>query len=173
MQSYRSNFNKALLARAPDHYLPKKALHPRSDIRRIAHCGSTGTRPPSFQEGLQSLDFPLAAPSANLSNSTSPTCPQHILDSFGEKAPKVLEGGSCEIDWSPPWSPWWTRKISKFYARAPSAKRNWKKYLAKLLPNPKLLRIKKSNLYNILQTAKSFPRYGIGSLCSQNSFVFV
>ena len=52
---------------------------------------------PLFREVLQSLDFPLAAPSANLSNSTSPTCPQHILDSFGEKAPKVLDGGSCEI----------------------------------------------------------------------------
>ena len=52
---------------------------------------------PLFREVLQGLDFPLAAPSANLSNSTSPTCPQHILDSFGENVPKVLEGGSCEI----------------------------------------------------------------------------
>jgi L-threonylcarbamoyladenylate synthase len=77
--------------------LPKKPCIPDRISAGLPTVALRAPAHPLFREVLQSLDFPLAAPSANLSNSTSPTCPQHILDSFGEKAPKVLEGGSCEI----------------------------------------------------------------------------
>ena len=77
--------------------LPKKPCIPDRISAGLPSVALRAPAHPLFREVLQSLDFPLAAPSANLSNSTSPTCPQHILDSFGEKAPKVLEGGSCEI----------------------------------------------------------------------------
>ena len=77
--------------------LPKKPCIPDRISAGLASVALRAPAHPLFRKVLQSLDFPLAAPSANLSNSTSPTCPQHILDSFGEKAPKVLEGGSCEI----------------------------------------------------------------------------
>lgn len=77
--------------------LPKKPCIPDRISAGLPSVALRAPAHPLFRKVLQSLDFPLAAPSANLSNSTSPTCPQHILDSFGEKAPKILEGGSCEI----------------------------------------------------------------------------
>lgn len=77
--------------------LPKKPCIPDRISAGLPSVALRAPAHPLFREILLGLDFPLAAPSANLSNSTSPTCPQHILDSFGEKAPKVLEGGSCEI----------------------------------------------------------------------------
>lgn len=46
-------------------------------------------------ELLQKLDFPLAAPSANLFGETSPTQPEHVVSAFGEKVP-VLDGGICQ-----------------------------------------------------------------------------
>lgn len=44
---------------------------------------------------LQSLDFPLVAPSANRSNHISPTSAQHVLHSLGDHAPMILDGGIC------------------------------------------------------------------------------
>ncbi len=44
---------------------------------------------------LNRLDFPLVAPSANRSNHISPTQPEHVLNSLGEKAPFILDGGPC------------------------------------------------------------------------------
>lgn len=45
---------------------------------------------------LQSLDFPLAAPSANPFGSISPTTAQHVADYFPEDLDMVLDGGSCK-----------------------------------------------------------------------------
>ena len=45
---------------------------------------------------LAELDLPLAAPSANRSNAISPTCAEHVLQSFGKDSPPVLDGGACE-----------------------------------------------------------------------------
>ncbi|WAT17207.1 L-threonylcarbamoyladenylate synthase [Aurantiacibacter sp. MUD11] len=45
---------------------------------------------------LAELNLPLAAPSANRSYGVSPTRPEHVLASFGEAAPPVLDGGACE-----------------------------------------------------------------------------
>lgn len=47
---------------------------------------------PLTLELLRRLDFPLVAPSANRSNHISPTKPEHVRISFGDKAPFVLEG---------------------------------------------------------------------------------
>lgn len=46
-------------------------------------------------ELLNSLDFPLVAPSANRSNHISPTHPDHVRNSLGKKAPYILDGGVC------------------------------------------------------------------------------
>ncbi len=46
---------------------------------------------------LKLLDYPLAAPSANVSGSISPTNAQHVYEQFGEKIPYVLDGGNCAI----------------------------------------------------------------------------
>ncbi|MBL7472018.1 L-threonylcarbamoyladenylate synthase [Robertkochia sediminum] len=46
-------------------------------------------------ELLRKLDFPLVAPSANRSNHISPTRPEHVKNSLGDKAPFILDGGHC------------------------------------------------------------------------------
>lgn len=45
---------------------------------------------------LESLDFPLAAPSANPFGSISPTSAQHVVSYFTENLNMVLDGGNCE-----------------------------------------------------------------------------
>jgi L-threonylcarbamoyladenylate synthase len=45
---------------------------------------------------LATLDFPLAAPSANPFGSISPTNAFHVVEYFGEKLRMVLDGGSCQ-----------------------------------------------------------------------------
>ncbi|GAA4800368.1 L-threonylcarbamoyladenylate synthase [Litoribaculum gwangyangense] len=51
---------------------------------------------PVTLELLQSLDFPLAAPSANPFGSISPTTAKHVENYFKEDIKMVLEGGSCK-----------------------------------------------------------------------------
>lgn len=46
---------------------------------------------------LTFLDFPLAAPSANISNTVSPTSAQHVADGLGERIAYVLDGGESKI----------------------------------------------------------------------------
>ena len=46
---------------------------------------------------LRLLDFPLAAPSANLFGALSPTLPTHVNQSLGDKIPYILDGGPCTI----------------------------------------------------------------------------
>lgn len=47
-------------------------------------------------ELLNSIDFPLVAPSANPFMSVSPTTAQHVADYFEDNISVVLEGGSCK-----------------------------------------------------------------------------
>lgn len=46
---------------------------------------------------LASLDFPLAAPSANPFGYISPTSAKHVQDQLGEKIPYILDGGICQV----------------------------------------------------------------------------
>ncbi len=46
---------------------------------------------------LESLDFPLAAPSANPFGYISPTKPEHVEAQLGEKISYILDGGACEV----------------------------------------------------------------------------
>ncbi|MDG1276947.1 MAG: L-threonylcarbamoyladenylate synthase [Algoriphagus sp.] len=46
---------------------------------------------------LTSLDFPLAAPSANPFGYISPTLPAHVDAQLGDKIPLILDGGPCEV----------------------------------------------------------------------------
>lgn len=48
-------------------------------------------------ELLQSLDYPLAAPSANPFGYVSPTSAQHVANNLGDKIPYILDGGNCSI----------------------------------------------------------------------------
>lgn len=46
---------------------------------------------------LQSLEYPLAAPSANPFGYVSPTSARHVADQLGDKVPYILDGGSAEV----------------------------------------------------------------------------
>ena len=46
---------------------------------------------------LKKINYPLAAPSANISSSISPVSKQDVIDEFGNKIKFVLEGGSSKV----------------------------------------------------------------------------
>ncbi len=46
---------------------------------------------------LESLDYPLAAPSANPFGYISPTTAYHVADQLGPKIPYILDGGTCGV----------------------------------------------------------------------------
>jgi len=52
---------------------------------------------PLTRELLASLDFPLAAPSANPFGYISPTRPEHVAQQLGDKIPYILDGGPCSV----------------------------------------------------------------------------
>lgn len=49
------------------------------------------------QELLKTCGLPVAAPSANISGTLSPTTPKHVADSLQNAVDMVLAGGACEI----------------------------------------------------------------------------
>lgn len=60
--------------------------------------GTVAVRMPAHPltlELLNSLQYPLAAPSANPFGSISPTTAQHVENYFGDSLAMVLDGGSC------------------------------------------------------------------------------
>lgn len=54
-------------------------------------------RHPMTQALLKSLDFPVAAPSANPFGYISPTTAQHVADQLGDKVSYILDGGPCQV----------------------------------------------------------------------------
>ena len=50
-----------------------------------------------FRQLLKSLDFPLAAPSANISSKLSSVQVSDVVDEFGSKIKYILDGGKCQI----------------------------------------------------------------------------
>ncbi len=52
---------------------------------------------PTAQALLTEAGRPIAAPSANRSGAVSPTTPQHVLESLGERVRLVLAGGRCPV----------------------------------------------------------------------------
>lgn len=52
---------------------------------------------PLTLELLQTLDFPLAAPSANPSGYVSPTNADHVAAQLGNKVSYILDGGDCQV----------------------------------------------------------------------------
>lgn len=75
-------------------------LDKQSTIPAIVTAGkdTVGVRVPNHPltlQLLQKLDFPLAAPSANLFGEISPTLASHVVQSFGDLV-DVLDGDFCE-----------------------------------------------------------------------------
>ena len=81
---------------------PLTIVLPKSDkipMETTARGQSIALRIPSdpiFQSILELVDFPLAAPSANISKKVSPTKAQHVEDEFGTDL-TILDGGNCTV----------------------------------------------------------------------------
>lgn len=82
---------------------PLTLVLPLRDDSGIAAAVTAGLptialRQPAHPVAAQLLDetgLPFAAPSANRSYGISPTRPDHVLASFGEDAPPIIDGGPC------------------------------------------------------------------------------
>ena len=77
--------------------LPKTERIPGLVTSGLDRVGLRMPRHPMALALLGMLDFPLAAPSANLFGYISPTTAQHVREAFGPELPYVLDGGDCEI----------------------------------------------------------------------------
>lgn len=78
--------------------LKLKNNHPLS-LLALSGLDTVAIRRPNHSialEILNSLPFPLAAPSANRSNNLSTTTAAHVLESLGEDVP-VVDGGACAV----------------------------------------------------------------------------
>ncbi len=77
--------------------LPKKDAVPDSVTGGL---DSVALRCPSHagaHELLKASGVPIAAPSANLSGSPSPTCSEHVISDLDGRVDMILDGGECEV----------------------------------------------------------------------------
>ncbi len=77
--------------------LPKKNVVPDLVTAGSPTVGIRFPRHPLTQQLLESLDFPLAAPSANPFGYVSPTNARHVEQQLGERINYILDGGDCEV----------------------------------------------------------------------------
>ena len=77
--------------------LPKKDIIPDLVTAGSALCAFRIPAHPMTQDLLASLDFPLAAPSANPFGYISPTTAAHVAQQLGAQIPYILDGGPCQI----------------------------------------------------------------------------
>lgn len=82
---------------------PLSLVLPRSDTCPVSELATAGlssiaVRSPAHPVALElirQVGRPLAAPSANRSEELSPTTARHVIEGLGERAPMVLDGGTC------------------------------------------------------------------------------
>jgi L-threonylcarbamoyladenylate synthase len=77
--------------------LKKKSIIPDLVTAGMDKVGIRCPDHPLTQSLLQSLPFPLAAPSANPFGYVSPTRPDHVNDQLGDQIKYILDGGECKV----------------------------------------------------------------------------
>ncbi len=77
--------------------LPKKSIVPDLVTSGLDRVGIRCPAHPLTLKLLNSVSFPLAAPSANPFGYVSPTTALHVQDQLGDKIPYILDGGPCTI----------------------------------------------------------------------------
>lgn len=77
--------------------LPKKSNIPDLVTSGLDRVAVRIPNHPLTLELLKSLNFPLAAPSANPFGYISPTTAQHVADQLGNDIAYILDGGPCNI----------------------------------------------------------------------------
>ncbi len=77
--------------------LPKKKMIPDLVTSGLDTVAVRIPKHPLTLALLRSLDFPLAAPSANPFGYVSPTTAAHVKNQLGSKIDYILDGGPCEV----------------------------------------------------------------------------
>ena len=77
--------------------LPKRDLIPDLVTSGLPMVAVRIPNHPLTLDLLRSLDFPLAAPSANPFGYISPTTAQHVVDQLGDQVPYILDGGPAGV----------------------------------------------------------------------------
>lgn len=77
--------------------LPKRDLIPDLVTSGLSTVAIRIPNHPLTLALLTSLDFPLAAPSANPFGYISPTTARHVADQLGDQIPYILDGGPAQI----------------------------------------------------------------------------
>ncbi len=77
--------------------LPKKEIIPDLVTAGLDRVGIRCPDHPLTRALLASIDFPLAAPSANPFGYVSPTTAAHVQEQLGNKIPYILDGGPCQV----------------------------------------------------------------------------
>lgn len=77
--------------------LPRKPIVPDLVTSGLERVAVRVPKHPLTLALLESLDFPLAAPSANPFGYISPTKPEHVDAQLGEKIQYILDGGACNV----------------------------------------------------------------------------
>ncbi|MBX7262384.1 MAG: threonylcarbamoyl-AMP synthase [Chitinophagales bacterium] len=77
--------------------LPKQSIIPDLVTSGLEQVAIRIPKHPLTLELLSSLDFPLAAPSANPFGYISPTSAAHVNQQLGKQIPYILDGGDCSI----------------------------------------------------------------------------
>jgi len=97
-----NNFTKLYKAFCPGPitFVLKKKQMSRISKKATAGKKTVAVRIPKhkvIKNLLNSLRFPLAAPSANISSKLSPTSAKDVFEEFGNKIKFILDGGQCNI----------------------------------------------------------------------------
>ncbi len=77
--------------------LPRTAKIPTAVTAGGSTVGVRWPGHPFMQAVIRECGFPLAAPSANLSNRISPTNAGHVLDQLAGKIPLIVDGGQSQV----------------------------------------------------------------------------
>ena len=77
--------------------LPRKSNVPDLVTSGLERVAVRVPKHPLTMALLESIDFPLAAPSANPFGYISPTKPEHVQAQLGAKIIYILDGGACEV----------------------------------------------------------------------------
>lgn len=77
--------------------LPKSERVPMETTGNLDTVAIRMPSHPVARQIIHACGFPLAAPSANLSGSPSPTTAEHVLRDMNGRIPLIINGGECEI----------------------------------------------------------------------------
>jgi L-threonylcarbamoyladenylate synthase len=77
--------------------LPRANTIPKNVTAEGETVGVRWPSHPLIQAVIRECDFPLAAPSANLSNLVSPTNATHVRTQLDGKIPAIVDGGQCSV----------------------------------------------------------------------------